>query len=234
VDRDGDRRLHIAFACVLLFVLYGCAAQPHVTASPKPPLSSSGPTPTVGASQRPAASIATAPPTPSPTESGTPEPLDTGGGTTTGGDIPDNAVFLKYTDAAHHFSIQYVEGWQVTPGSDGVVMRDKDSSEIVQVVPQVSDVATYVTSVDLPQLQALAGFTLDKQDIVTVNGVQLSHIVYHAPSPPDPVTGKQIPSTIDRYYVPGPNGFAIISLSTPDGVDNVDAFRQMINSFTWL
>ena len=49
---------------------------------------------------------------------------------------------------------------------------------------------------------------------------------------PDPVTGKQVPSTIDRFYLSGP-GLAIISLSTPDGVDNVDAFRQMITSFKW-
>jgi hypothetical protein len=47
------------------------------------------------------------------------------------------------------------------------------------------------------------------------------------------VTGKQVPSTVDRYYVAGPNGLAIVSLSTPDGVDNVDAFRQIIESFRW-
>jgi hypothetical protein len=38
---------------------------------------------------------------------------------------------------------------------------------------------------------------------------------------------------VDRYYVPGANGLAIVSLSTPKGVDNVDAFRQMIESFKW-
>jgi hypothetical protein len=42
-----------------------------------------------------------------------------------------------------------------------------------------------------------------------------------------------VPSTVDRYYVPGPTGLAIVSLATPKGVDNVDAFRQMIESFTW-
>jgi hypothetical protein len=47
------------------------------------------------------------------------------------------------------------------------------------------------------------------------------------------VTGKQVPLTVDRYYVPGSGGLAIVSLATPDGVDNVDAFRQMIDSFTW-
>jgi len=160
--------------------------------------------------------------------------VDSGGGSTTGGDIPDNAVFLTYTDATHAFSIVYVEGWQVTPSSDGVTIRDKDSIETVQVVPSVSDVASYISSTDLPALQALPGVTIDSQDTVGVNGQQLSHIAYHAPAPPDPVTGKQVQSTIDRYYVPGPNGqLAVVTLSTPVGVDNVDAFREMIKSFAW-
>jgi len=43
-----------------------------------------------------------------------------------------------------------------------------------------------------------------------------------------------VASTIDRYYVSGANGqLAVVTLSTPDGVDNVDAFREMIKSFAW-
>ena len=55
---------------------------------------------------------------PSPTD---PVP-DTGG--TTSGDVPDDAVFLRYAGGTPGFSIQYVEGWQVTPRSDGIVIRD--------------------------------------------------------------------------------------------------------------
>ena len=157
---------------------------------------------------------------------------DTGSGAAAG-DIPDNAVFLTYKSAAWQFSIQYVEGWQVRTQPDGVVIRDKDSSETTAVVPLPADVAGWVKSTDLPALQALPGFRLIKQNRVTVGSVTLLHLVYHAPAAPDPVTGKQVPSTIDRFYVPGP-ALAVISLSTPDGVDNVDAFRQMITSFTWV
>ncbi len=131
------------------------------------------------------------------------------------------------------FSIQYVEGWQVVPQGDGVLVRDKDSSETVAVVAAPTNVATWVTGTDLPSLQALSSFTLIKRDTVKVGSVTLIHLVYHLLAPPDPVTGKQVPSTVDRYYVPGKSGLAVISLSTPDGVDNVDAFRQMVESFTW-
>jgi len=154
-------------------------------------------------------------------------------GGTTSGDIPDNARFLTYHGTNPAFSIQYVEGWQVTPQPDGVVIRDKDSSETVAIVGTQSDVAGYVSGTDLPALQALAGFKLVKQDSVKVGTTTYVHLLYHLPSPPDPVTGKPVASTVDRYYVAGPGGLAIVSLSEPDGVDNVDAFRQMIASFKW-
>jgi hypothetical protein len=160
------------------------------------------------------------------------QPPDTGGGTTTG-DVPDNAVFLRYHGTNPSFSIQYVEGWQVRQQADGVIVHDKDSSETVAILAAQGDVQGYVSSTDLPSLQAQAGFKLIKQDMVKVGGTSYVHLAYHLPAPPDPVTGKRVASTVDRYYVPGPNNLAIVTLSTPDGVDNVDAFRQMIESFKW-
>ena len=154
-------------------------------------------------------------------------------GGTTSGDVPDNAVFLTYHGAGPVFSIQYVEGWQVTPQTDGVVIRDKDSSESVGIVAPQTDVAGYVSGTDLPALKAQPGFALIKQDSVKVGTSTYVHLSYHQLSPPDSVTGKQVPQTADRYYVPGTYGLAIVSLATPDGVDNVDAFRQMITSFSW-
>jgi hypothetical protein len=157
---------------------------------------------------------------------------DTGGGTATG-DVPDNAVYLTYADPTLGFSIQYVEGWQVTTSPSGVVIHDKDSSETVALVAPTSDVSAYISATDLPDLQSQAGFKLVKQDTVKVGSATYQHLVFDLLAPPDPVTGKQVPSTVDRYYVPGTAALAIVSLSTPKGVDNVDAFRQMIQSFAW-
>ena len=201
---------------------------------------SSSPSP-VGAMSSPATGATTPSETAAPVDSSTPDAAtipaqsqapDTGGGTTAG-DVPDNAVFLTYQQTSLGFSIQYVEGWQVTTQADGVLIHDKDSSESVSVVPLPSDVAAYITSTDLPALQGQAGFKLVKQDSVKVGGASFHHLVYHVLSAADPVTGKQVPSTVDRYYVPGTSQLATVSLSTPDGVDNVDAFRQMIESFKW-
>ena len=163
--------------------------------------------------------------------SGSQAPEASGG--TTIGDIPDNAVYLTYHGANPTFSIQYVEGWQVTPQADGVAMRDKDSTETILIVASQADVSGYVSSTDLPALQRQAGFQLIKQDKVAAGGSNYVHLAYHLTSPLDAVTGKQVPLTIDRYYVPGPSGLAIVTLATPDGVDNIDAFHKMIASFAW-
>ena len=166
---------------------------------------------------------------PSPSGSQAPE----ASGAITTGDIPDNAVFLTYHGANAVFSIQYVEGWQVTPQAGGVAIRDKDSSETVAIAVSKADVAGFVTSTDLPSLRTQAGFQLVKQDALAAGGSSYIHLAYHLTSPPDAVTGKQVRLTVDRYYVPGSRGLAIVTFATPDGVDNLDAFHQMIVSFAW-
>jgi hypothetical protein len=222
----GGRVCRLLLAPAIATALSACVG----TSTPVPSASSGA---TLGATS--GASSSTISPTDSrspdasPSESQAP---DTSGGTSHG-DIPDNAVFLTYHGSTPVFSIQYVEGWQVSRQPDGVVIRDKDSSETIAIVAPQTDVPGYVASTDLPSLQAQTGFNLMKQDTVKVGGSSYLHLAYHLPAPPDPVTGKRVPSTVDRYYVPGPNGLAIVSLSTPDGVDNVDAFRQMIQSFRW-
>jgi len=218
------RRLAAALLPCLLLIACGGAASGSPTAALSPsPAAPAAPSDTPGPNgSAPADSTA-------PGESQAPE---TGGGTTSG-DVPDNAVFLTDHQATLHFSIQYVEGWQVTTQPDGVVIHDKDSSETVKLVDLPSDVGAWISSTDVPSLMGQAGFKLIKQDRVKVGGATDDRLVYHILSPADPVTGKQVPSTVDRYYVPGSTKLAIVSLSTPDGVDNVDAFRQMIESFRW-
>jgi hypothetical protein len=49
----------------------------------------------------------------------------------------------------------------------------------------------------------------------------------------DPVTGKRLPLTIDRYLYAHGGKVAIVDLSTPKGVDNVDAYRMISRSFQW-
>lgn len=209
------------------FLVAACASPGVATPRPATPAAASA-APTNGSAAPTSPDVSSAAsPTPDPAQAS-----EAPGGTTKG-DIPDNAVFLTYKGGTPPFSIQYVEGWQVAQQPAGVIIRDKDSSETVAIVAPQADVPGYVASTDLPALQAQAGFGPIKQDTVKLGGSTYVHLAFHQKSPPDSVTGKQVPQTVDRYYVPGPAGLAIVSLATPDGVDNVDAFRQMITSFKW-
>ncbi len=50
---------------------------------------------------------------------------------------------------------------------------------------------------------------------------------------PNPVTGKRVALVVDRYYRPKGGKTAVIDLAGPVGVDNVDAFKYVANSFRW-
>ena len=58
-------------------------------------------------------------------------------------------------------------------------------------------------------------------------------VVYTTVSAPNQVTGKRVTLIVDRYYLPNGNQEAIVDLGTPQGVDNIDAYRLMIESFKW-
>jgi hypothetical protein len=68
---------------------------------------------------------------------------------------------------------------------------------------------------------------------VTIGSQRSIRVVYTTESPPSAVTGKRVTLTSDRYYVAHAGKVATIDLGTPVGVDNVDAYRLMIESFRW-
>jgi hypothetical protein len=47
------------------------------------------------------------------------------------------------------------------------------------------------------------------------------------------VTGKRVTLLVDRYELAKNGKRATVELGTPRGVDNVDAYRMMIESFRW-
>ena len=58
-------------------------------------------------------------------------------------------------------------------------------------------------------------------------------VVYSTESAPNSVTGKRVTLVVDRYYLRHGGREAVVDLGTPRGVDNVDAYRLMIESFRW-
>lgn len=150
------------------------------------------------------------------------------------GDVPDSATYLVYRSS--HYTLQYVEGWvrQGLP-NDGVQFADKDSFVTVtlQSLPSGS-VDEYArgpgTTQSAQEFKQFTNAQVTSDSLPAGSAVLLS---FQALAAPDPVTGKSVMLALDRYYIPGQHLLAVLTLATPLGVDNVDAFRQIAKSFAW-
>lgn len=149
------------------------------------------------------------------------------------GDIPDNQNFLRFQNRQAGYSIQYPEGWAQKGSAADVTFSDKLNSVHILIgsgkAPSVSSVAAELRkgSAKNPALKA------QTPQRVTISGAPAIHVVYDAQSKPDPVTGKRTTLMVDRYVLANNGNAATVDLATPQGVDNVDAYRLMIHSFRW-
>ena len=151
------------------------------------------------------------------------------------GDIPDTATFLIYH--AKNYGLQYVEGWaQEQLPNDGIRIADKDSFVTVtlQSLPTSDSLTDYAggagTAQSAKEFEQFAKSGVKALDLPAGHSALLA---LKGLSAPDPVTSKRVLLDVDRYYIVGPKYLAVLTEATPSGVDNVDAFLQIANSFTW-
>jgi hypothetical protein len=178
-------------------------------------------------------SSASSPATSSSTPAG-PNPLSAEVKSAAAGDIPDTQVYLSYRDPAAGFSISYPEGWTRQGGTDQVRFSDKNN--IVRIViakgasPTPASVAAELTRLR----QTNPSLTFTSPRTVTLKSGPAIKATYTTRSAPNPVTGKTVVLVVDRYVLSHGGKFAILDLGAPKGVDNVDAYRMLSNSFRWL
>jgi hypothetical protein len=143
------------------------------------------------------------------------------------GDIPDNQVYLAHRSST--WSIKYPEGWAQSGGPNATVFRDKNN--IVRIVIHPGAVPTAAQVRSDPSLRQAQISSAPKT--MSIKASPAIKVVYTTRSAPNPVTGKRVTLTVDRYYLSRSGKVATIDLGTPVGVDNVDAYRLMIESFRW-
>lgn len=152
---------------------------------------------------------------------------------TAAGDIPDNQVFLTFADTAAGYSVKYPEGWAQRGTGARITFQDKNN--LVRItVSKGAGVSVAAAAAEMNRLQRQTpSLRFEAPTELTVGGKPVVKVVYSTRSAPSPVTGKRITLVVDRYYVPGAGKHAVVDLGTPQGVDNVDAYRLMIQSFRW-
>jgi hypothetical protein len=143
------------------------------------------------------------------------------------GDIPDNQVFLIFRNGRAGYSMKYPEGWAQRGSGNGAVFRDKNNIVRVVVGPGVAPTKATVE-------RGLSGVhVVAAPQKINVSGNPALKAVYSTESAPNAVTGKRVTLVVDRYYLWTKGRRAVVDLGTPQGVDNVDAYRLMIESFRW-
>jgi len=181
-----------------------------------------------GGSGHRAAATTTATTATAPTGTSTgPSPLQAEAASAAAGDIPDNQVFVALRNTAAGYSIKYPEGWAQRGAGKNVTFRDKNN--VVRVVIRAGGPRSAAQI-----RQELRGVKVQKQpEQLSLAGSQAFKVVYTTEGAPNPVTGKRVTLQVDRYYLPHGSGEAVVDLGAPVGVDNVDAYRLMIESFKW-
>jgi len=167
---------------------------------------------------------------PSAKGSTTPGALQAESQSAAAGDIPDNQVFLTFHNPNAGYSMKYPEGWAQTGPGDRVTFRDKNNIVRVVVTTGKEPTAAQVRA----EVGSLAGAQVTQAPTsISIGGHPAIKVVYATESAPNSVTGKRVRLVVDRYYVGSAGKVAVVDLGTPQGVDNVDAYRLMIQSFRW-
>lgn len=146
------------------------------------------------------------------------------------GDIPDNQAFIVFRNGAAGYSMKYPEGWAQKGSRSQVTIRNNNNIVRVVVERRTPPSAAAITQ-ELASLQGAHVQTGPQQ--LTIGAAKAFKIVYTTESAANAVTGKRVTLTVDRYYLTHAGRVAIVDLGSPVGVDNVDAYRLMIQSFRW-
>jgi hypothetical protein len=217
VDEAAARRAAAAAVCTAA-LLAGSVACGSQAASPAP-------SPSAAPAASPAAGGSAGPAAPQPQA---PEVI-------VAGDIPDNQVFVPYTAPDQSFQVSVPEGWARTADGAAVLFTDKYNSVRVESVqrPAAPDPAS-ATSDEVPAISAgTPYFALGNVTSVTRKAGPAVLITYNAASPADPVTGKSVATAVERYEFWKGGQDVVLTLSGPQGADNVDPWRAVTDSFGW-
>jgi hypothetical protein len=149
------------------------------------------------------------------------------------GDIPDTQVFLTYRSPAGGYSMSYPEGWTQRASGGDVTIQDKNN--LVRVTLRHASPPTIASvTAELGRLKAATPtLTAGAASVVRLKSGPAIKVTYDTQSAPNPVTNKRVLLIVDRYKLAHGDRVATVDLGTPRGVDNVDAYRMMVNSFKW-
>ena len=146
------------------------------------------------------------------------------------GGVSDNQVFLVFHNRSAGYSIKYPGSWTRLGSGGNVRFKEKDNVIHIVVVPG-TEITAKSAAAELAALEASSASlkVLSAPRQVTIEGKRYVKSTYKTES----ATDKRVALVVDRYQFAARGRKATVDLGTPKGVDNVDAYRLMIESFRW-
>jgi hypothetical protein len=149
------------------------------------------------------------------------------------GDIPDNQQFLVFNDAPAHYSVKFPEGWAQQGAGRDVTFAEKNNLVHILVLTGGRPTAAGMRAELAHLRRGTPSLSFTAPAPINLASGPAIKSTYTTLSAANQVTGKQVVLTVDRYELAHGGRRAIVDLGTARGVDNVDAYRMMINSFRW-
>ncbi|MEU3316660.1 MULTISPECIES: hypothetical protein [Streptomyces] len=152
------------------------------------------------------------------------------------GDIPDNQAYVTYHSTPGAFTLKVPEGWSRTEAANGdVTFTDKLNRIAIHISPAAAPATPQsVNATVVPALRVqVHGFTAGKTTMVTRPAGQAVLYTYQGDGPADPVTGKAVRDSFERYAFFHARHETALTLSGPVGADNVDPWRTVTDSLRW-
>ena len=142
---------------------------------------------------------------------------------------------MPYPSAGGSFVVRVPQGWAQSAAGSAVVFTDKFNSVRIESAPrsQAPDVPS-ARAQEIPQLQSsVPGFQAGQVTMVQRSAGPAVLITYQANSAPNAVTGKSVTEAVERYEFWRGGQEVVLTLSAPQGADNVDPWRMVTDSFRW-
>ena len=152
---------------------------------------------------------------------------------TSQGDIPDNQQFLSFKNRGGGYSISYPEGWARSGSGANVTFQDKSNTIAIKVASGSQPTQTSVAAELKLEAKTDPCLTPGQPQATSAGPNQVIKVTYTTEGQKSPVTGQRPKITVDRYVYFKGGKVATVDLATPVGVDNVDAYRMISESFRW-
>jgi hypothetical protein len=149
------------------------------------------------------------------------------------GDIPDNQQFLTFKNPSGGYVISYPEGWARSGKGSNVTFQDKSNTIAIKVAGGSQPTPASVGAQLKQEAASDPCLHAGTPQATTAGPNRVVKVTYTTQGQQSAVTGKTLKVTVDRYVYYKGGKVATVDLGTPVGVDNVDAYRMISESFRW-